>query len=842
MFKASLRTLFAHRMRLAMTMMAIVLGVAFVTGTMVFTSGMSTALDRFFDNEPADVVVTPAAEVQSGLPGQNGNPTMSESVADEVAAIDGVARVTPVVQQNGTLILGEDDQVVGGGSQLQLGNSWNQTQAQDDPDSVEGRAPTRYGEVALDTSTAAKAGVAVGDSIRIATPIDPDPTQRWEVTAIVDLGLPGGATVAIFDFETAQQHLVGPGLITQVNADIDEGLTQPEMVQRLADSLGEEFQVLTGADSVAATQDAITGRLDFLNTFLLVFALIAVFVAGFLIFNTFAMLVAQRTKELALLRAIGASRDQVRLSVLLESLLMGVVSAVIGLFAGLLLARLLRVFFDAFGFDLPFGDMTLTPQIIGAGFAVGIVITLVAAIAPAIRASKVPPVAAMRDDIIPPAKAAKERLAWGIVLALSAVAFAVLGLTSENPNYGVAWTGLSAMLGITAVVVLSAWLARPFVRLVGILLRGSTMGRLATLNAERNPRRTAATASALTIGVTLMTIMAIFTTSATASANASIDRAIGADFVITDASFRPFSPDVLDAVSALPSTQAATSVRTAPAQKSAATTFVFAVDPVVLPQMLTLEFTGGSLDSLTEGNVGIDSLLAEEFGLEVGDTTTATFPSGDRDVVVGGIYVSAALLNGFLTNAADAELYGLPEGLGGIYVNSVPGADRDVARTELEEALADYPTLQVQDNSQLKQDFEAQINRLLGFVFALLGLAVLIAMLGIVNTMQMSVVERTRELGMLRAVGSQRKQVRTMIVLEALMLGSFGALLGVCLGIIYGVIMRYVMEPFGLEVVAIPWPLLVLFVVAGALGGVVAAWWPAVRASRLNVLQAIATQ
>lgn len=844
MVKTALRNLLAHKMRLAMTVLAIVLGVAFVSGTMVFTTGMNSSLDRFFDNEPADVVVTPTVRLDGGPTSPfTQSPTMSQDVADQVAAVPGVTRAAPVVNQDGAQILDSNGEPSSSPGQLNVGASWDEVDAAKNPDAVIGRGPERDGEVVFDTSTAAKFGFEIGDQVTILTPLAPDIEKKWEVTGIVDLGLPGGATVALFDLATAQKYLVGPGLITSVQADIEEGLTQEEMANRISDALdSDDFTVLTGAESVAAAQAEIAASLGFLNTFLLVFALIAVFVAGFLIFNTFAMLVAQRTKELALLRAIGASRDQVRFTVILESVVLGLVASVVGLGAGVLLARALRGLFGLFGIDLPAGDLSLTPTIVAASFAVGVVITVIAALAPAIRASRVPPVAAMRDDIVPVSRATRERLVGGVLLAMAATGFAGLGLTSENANNGVAWIGLSAVFGIIAVVVLSAFLAKPFISAIGFPFSRTTTGKLAVLNAKRNPRRTAATASALTIGVTLMTIMSIFTTSATATAEQSIDSSIGADFVVTDPTFRPFSTEVYERVSQIPNAESVTFATTSIAQKGNTQTFLFAIEPDKISDMVSLNFVTGSLAALSGGQVAVDEDIAQQYGLNVGDTTKVTFPIGEREVTVGGIFRPVALYSGFLADVPTATLFGLPEGNSAVYVKIAEGADLEETRAQIESALVDFPTLDVQDQTQLKEDFRAQINRLLGFIFVLLGLAVLIAMLGIVNTMQMSVFERTRELGMLRAVGSARGQVRGMIVIEALMLGLFGAVLGVALGSLYGFLVITAMGPLGLEVFGIPWNLLLVFVVAGAVGGVLAAIWPAIRASRLNVLAAIASE
>ena len=845
MLKASLKNLFAHKMRLLMTVLAIVLGVAFVAGTFIFTDSLNRSLEQLFDNEPADIVVSPVPPEQ--LPQQGAraqlNPTMDEAITDDVADIGGISRAWSYIEQVGTQLLDANDEPIGGTTSVPIGATWVE-EADDEPGDtiVEGSRPTSDDEVALDSNTADKAGVGIGDTVQLATPRNSNTDKEWTVTGLADLGLTGGVTVVLFDLSTAQRVLVEPGQITQVRADLDEGADAQAVVAAIQDKIGPNYEVLTGAEAADAAAAEVTDALGFLNTFLLVFALIAVVVAGFLIFNTFAMLVAQRARELALLRALGASRDQVRLGVLVEAGVVGLISAAIGLLAGIGLSMGLRELFVLLGIDLPSGALVIAPRTYVAALLVGVVVTVLSAWAPASRAARVPPVAAMRDEVVAAEKPTARRIVGGgalVFLAALTGAAGVLGGGQIAPLL----VGVSALFAILAVVVLSAYLARPVLAVLGLPFRPSFTGRLAVLNARRNPRRTAATASALTIGVTLMAVMSVLAASISATADESIEKAIGADFIISDATFRPFDAEIQDTISEVNGVDQVTSIKTGTGSRGSTVFATNAVEPGLLGEAINLDFTQGALTDISDNQTAIDTDLASSLRLGPGDTLSAEYPGGiTKDLEVVGVFEPAALITGVLVNRDTGADIGVANQDTAVYVSLDGSANADAVRADLETALKDYPNLEVQDQAQIKEDFRAQINQLLGFVFALLALAVVIAMLGIVNTLQMSVVERTRELGMLRAVGATRPQVRRMVIVEALLLAVFGAILGVALGLLYGFMLRMVLEPEGVTTLAIPWGQLLLFVVIGGLGGLLAAVWPAVRASRLNMLQAIATE
>lgn len=844
MFRLALRNLVTHKVRLLLTALAIVLGVSFVAGTFVFTDSLQKSFDELFDQRTADVVVSAPSDVGGGL--ATPSPTLPQSTVRQVAAVDGVASAEGYVGLQGAVVIGSDGEPVGGGNPAALGASWVQDPAINPFTVLRGQPPSAADEVALEKRTAEQAGVDVGAQVRIVTP-NGDPDALYRVSAVVQASVAaaaGGGTVSVFTLPTAQDVMIGKRQLTQVRAQAEPGVDPAVLRDRILAELPDDVQVRTGAEIADDTARRLQDALRFLNTFLLAFALIALFVAAFLIFNTFSMLVAQRTRELALVRAIGASTRQVRTSVLVEAAVVAVVASSIGLVVGLGLAQLLRVLFATFGAELPGGGLVVAPRTFVATYVVGLLVTLVAAWVPARRAGRVAPVAAMRaDDVAGPARSLAVRGVVGLVLLGAAVATAVAGLrTADEAERAAQLIGASALAGLLALIVVSPFLARPLVAALGAPFRTAT-GRLAEGNARRSPRRTSATASALMIGVALMSALAVIAASATASIVQVIDDTIGADYVVFGSSFRPFPPAVFQAVEGTPGTDVVTYVRQTVAKTPDDNRVpVTGVDTAAISQVITLDFSQGSLTGLGLGGAAVDSDTAAANGFEVGDEITLSFPNGEGVLGIDAIYEPAGPYTGFIVTLPTVRSIGTLTQDSAIYISLAEGADPDEVRAELDRRLAAFPTVALQDQAQFKDDIAGQVNQVLGFLFALLALAVLIAFLGIVNTLLLSVVERTRELGLIRAIGATRPQVRRMVVIEALIIAVFGALLGVAFGVLYGALLQRVLEPEGFSELAVPGGQLVAFVVLAGIGGVLAAVWPAWRASRLNMLRAIATE
>ncbi len=848
MLRAALRSLLQHKLRLSLTLLAVVVGVAFVAGTFIFTDSLKQSFDALFTAPQPDVTVSVAGPLdQSGGNGGGAQTeqvaTLPEALVDRVGAVPGVAASYGVVAANGAIVIGKDGKVVGENGPPARGRSWLDDPAISSLSITAGQAPVGSGQVALLESTATAAGVSVGDTVTLDTPggkVSP------VVSGLVTRGISGsdGSTLVVFDLPTAQRLLIGsPGRVTNVVVRADPGVSQEALAARITKILPKDTETETGAQRRADISDRLKTTFTFLNTFLLSFAFIALFVAIFLIFNTFSMLVAQRTREIALLRAVGASRGQIRRSVLVEAGVLGVVAAGVGVVGGIGVSYGLRLLLKGFGADLPSGALVIAPRTIVVSLLIGVVVTVVSAYVPARRAAVVPPVAAMRDEVSLPARSLAVRTAVGGVLLLVAVVTAWAGLRSADDGTRAAQlAGASACSALVAVLALSPMLGRWVVGVLGLPFRGSAVGRLARENGRRNPRRTAATAGALAIGLALMTAIAVIAASTKASVASVIDNTIGADFVVFGAKFQPFSPDVYKALAATPGASTVTFVRQVPISVKGDQSLLTGVEPDKFPQVVDLTMTQGSIAALGLGDVIVDDKTAASLRLTVGSTIPATFVNGRSTLVLRGIYTAAGPYTGYVTSIGTLSSIGSRELDSAVYVRVAPGTDPAQVRTSLDAALAPFPAVKVTDQASLKDQINGQFDRVFGFVYALLALAVVVAFLGIINTLALSVHERRREVGLLRAVGTSRAQVRRMVVLESVMIAVFGAALGIALGATYGTLLQKVLAPQGITTLAIPVGQIGWFLALSAAGGLLAALWPAFTASRLDVLRAIATE
>jgi putative ABC transport system permease protein len=841
--------LLQHKLRLSLTLLAVVVGVAFVAGTYIFTDSLKRSFDALFDAPQPDVIVT----VDSGLGGANGNGgggqggdqalTLSESNVAKVAAVDGVAAAYGTVGADGALVIGTDGKVVGQTGPPARGGTWIPDPAISPLTMASGTAPVGPDQVALLDSTAKAAGVSLGDTVRLDTPGGP---ATPKVVGIVTRGISGsdGSTLAVFDLPTAQKLLLqATGQVTGIMVRADPGVSQTELAARIKAVLPPTAKVQTGAQRSADIADRLATTFQFINIFLLTFAFIALFVAIFLIFNTFSMLVAQRTRELALLRAVGASRAQVRRSVLAEAFVLGLLAAALGVIGGILVSQGLRLLLKAFGADLPSGPLVIEPRTIMVSLVVGVLVTLVSAYVPARRAAVVPPVAAMRDEVSLPTKSLLVRTAIGAVLLLVAVVTARMGLaTPDDGTRAAQLVGVSALCALIAVIALAPILGKAVLRVLGAPFSGSAIGRLARENGRRNPRRTAATASALAIGLALMTTIGVIASSTKASVVDVIDSTIGADYVVFGAKFQPFSPKVYDAIKDTPGASVVTYVRQVPIKVDGAQSVLTGVEPDKFTQVVDLTFLSGSIQDLGLGSAVVDDKTATDAGIALGETVEGTFVNGKSTVVVRGIYKAAGAYSGWITSIPSLMTIGARELDTAVYVKAATGSDPAAVRAELDKELAAFPSVTVLDQASLKDQINSQFDRVFGFIYALLALAVIVAFIGIVNTLALSVHERRREVGLLRAVGTSRSQIRRMVVLEAVMISVFGAALGVALGLVYGALLQKVLEPQGVTVLAIPTGQILWFLALSVVGGLVAALWPALTASRLDVLRAIAAE
>ncbi|MGY1606261.1 ABC transporter permease [Geodermatophilus sp. SYSU D00700] len=842
MRKATLRSLLAHKLRLALSAVAIVLGVAFVAGTMVFTDTLDRTFTALFESTASDVGVTAEGGFDAGVDGPAGRRPVPGDLVEQVRDVDGVAAAAGYVQAEGVYVLTPAGEVLDTGGAPGIGISWTAEPELSPGELTEGRAPERAGEVALDSGSAAEAGHAVGDRVTLLTP---GPRVEATVVGVFTFGEDGGlagASLTAFDAATAQELTgLGDGF-TGIQVAAADGVTHAELADRIAAAVGDGYDVQTAQQQADAQSAALEEGLSFITVLLTAFAVIALFVGSFIILNTFSMLVAQRTRELALLRALGASRGQVTRSVLVEAAVLGVVGATLGLAGGFGVATGLRALFGTFGLTLD-GDLVLSADTVVWSYAVGVLVTLVAAWVPARRAARTPPVAAMRDDHVAVERSLRRRSAVGAALAVAAAGALVASVAADGGD-APALVGVGALALVLAAVALSPVLARPFVRVLGASLPrlAGTAGRLARDNAQRNPRRTAATASALMVGLTLVTGFGVLGASANASVDALVDDALRADYVVSTAVGQPFTPEVADRLRQLDEVDAVLQERFTQVQLDGQTTFAAAVDAATLDRGLTLEYLSGGSAGLAGRGVLVDETTAAARGWEVGDTVEAVSAGGQRaELTVGGVYAAnQAVGSVVLSLETDAALGG--QALDRyVYVVLAEGTDAAAARAAVESVVDAYPVVGLKDRDEFAGEQKAQVDQVLLLINALLVLSVVIAVLGIVNTLAMSVLERTREIGLLRAVGMTRRQLRRTVRLEAVLISVYGSVLGLGLGLVLGIGLTRSLADQGITELVVPGGRLAGFLVLGALIGVVAAAWPARRAARMQVLDAIAT-
>ena len=848
MLRVTWRNLVARKVRLLLSAFAIVLGVAFVAGSLVFTDALDGAFDDIIEGSTADVEVAPAGA--NSFDAVQDNRTIPAAVVADLEQVPEADAVHPVTAQHNVFVVGRSGKVVGGNGPPGLSSSPTTADAVTGEPILTlagGELPDGPEEVALDVDTAEKAGYDVGDTVDLVTPGDP-PRLTATLTGLVEFGSGGlnGATLVLFDTRAMQDLFFGGrDVYSTVSLDAAAGVTQKELADAAQQVLPAGVVATPGDELVEENKKALDEIIGFVQTFLLVFAAVSLVVGVFLIINTFSILVAQRSRELALLRAMGASRRQVTRSVLLEALAVGFIGSTVGLGVGYLLALGLRWVFGLIGLDLSRAEFPLALTTVLAAYAVGIVVTVVAGYLPARRASRIAPVAALRDEVALPEQTLRRRAIVATVLLVLGVGAVVAGFVGEGGT-GLSLIGLGMLLVLIGVSLLSPLVARPLIRLFEVVYRRvfGTVGVLATQNALRNPRRTAATASALMIGMALVAMMSILGQSASASTDAALDEALTSQFVISSVTGQqPFSPGVADGAREVDGVETVASLRQALARVDGDRVFVGAVDPRDFALALVLPMQSGDLTDLAAGRVVVSARVAQERGLAVGDRLTMAFQGGDVDLEVAGVLQQGA--------PAPSDWFVTPDTFrrGGlapldsfVFVNAAPDADLDAVRSDLQALVADLPTVTVKDPEGFAGEQKEQISVFLNLIYALLGLSVVIAVLGVVNTLALSVIERTREVGLLRAVGTSRRQLRTVIRLESIVIAVFGALLGIAMGLAFGIGLMLALEDQGLTEIVVPWGRLALFVVAAAVVGVVAAVFPARRAARLDVLRAITAE
>ncbi|WP_327181827.1 ABC transporter permease [Streptomyces sp. NBC_01334] len=853
MLKATLRSFLAHKGRLLLSALAVVLSVAFVAGSLIFSDTVTRTFDRLFASTSADVTVEPSDDLNASVP-TGAVQTVPASLAKEVARVDGVASThADVSVENITVVDGENKSVGPTTGAPTIATDWYVTD-RSPVKLTSGHAPQGAGEAMLDADTADKKHVTIGDTLTVMAQPGSFKVKIVGIATFTTTN-PGAALVFLDPATAATQLLGSPDKATSISVDAAQGVSDPVLERRVSAAIGAgPYDVKTADEQAKSSAEALGGFLDVIKYVMLGFAGIAVLVGVFLIVNTFSMLIAQRTRELGLLRALGADRRQVRRSVLTEAVLLGVVGSTVGLAAGIGLAAGLIKLMSAFGMNLKTTEMVVGWATPVSAYVVGVGVTFVAAYLPARRAATVSPMAALADaDIAGVGRPLKVRAVVGAVVgALGAAALAGC-VTSSKTASAASLLGLGVVLTLIATVIAGPLLVRPVIRVLGgafPALFGS-VGRMSQRNALRNPRRTGATAAALMVGLALVGGMSVASASMSKSFDEQIDKTLGADFVVQNANFTPFSQEVTDAVRDTEGVGLVVRQRFAPLAvrlpdgkrvETTASGYDDRVDDVA-----HITYTeGDTAAALADGAIGMDVDFAKEHGVRLGSVLPVEFPGqrttslkvgaltdqdgGDGFGMQGGLFLGIATVEKYVPGGQDSALY----------VNAASGTSGDQLRPRLEKTLDAYPQVQARDQADYKKLVHDQIAVLLYLVYALLGLAIVIAVLGVVNTLALSVVERTREIGLLRAIGLGRRQLRRMIRLESVVIAVFGAVLGLGLGLVWGVCIQQVLELQGMKAFAVPWGTIVAVVVGSAVVGVVAALLPALRASRMNVLAAIA--
>jgi putative ABC transport system permease protein len=847
MVRTALKGILAHRWRLLRTAFAVALGVGFVAGTFVITDTVKSRIDAVLETSTSgtDVSITSASRFDEAGGSTTNVEPIPASVLPTVQAIDGVEHAAGEIFGS-AIIVGKDGEPIQPFGPPTLGAAWGS------PSLVltDGAAPDGVSDVAIDVDTASAQGFRVGDVVQVVTQ---DASRRFRIVGLLEMPEAWtGATLAAFSLPTAQRLMGLGNAFNSISVTAEPGVSPDVLRGRILDALPSGIEAKTSAELTAETRDALDQVVGIFQSVLLVFALVALFVGAFLIFNTFSILVAQRTREIGLLRAVGASRGQILTSVLAESVAVGLLASVFGIGVGILLAiGLIQMMGSGSSSILAGTSLQVTLRTGVVALVTGVVVTIAAALLPAIRATSVPPVVAIGGRVERPAGATQRRVLLGGIVTAAGIGSLLAGLFADVPH-PLYLVGAGALVTFIGVAILSVLFARP---LAGVLGRPLAMafGHPAFLgrqNAMRSPRRTASTAAALMIGVALVAFVSIAASSIKASATSIINRDLHADFVIRSSSMATtmqtgVSPGILmDLARALPAAEMS-EVRVGQFGLGGAGKTLMAIEPLTLPDMISFDAASiRALSALNDVGVLVRRSVAEVEGWSVGHNLPMQFQRvGTVPTPIQGFFESDALSGAdYLITVSAYERRYVQQLDTQVYVKGPSSATRAELLAAIERTIAEYPNVEAMDRAEYVGAQSRQVDTLLVFVQALLALSVIIALLGIANTLGMSILERTRELGLLRAVGMTRGQLRAMVRWEAVIIGVIGALLGLAVGMFFGWALVRAMRDEGFSEFAVPYGQLAVYLVLGAAAGVVAALLPARRAARLNVLEAIAAQ
>jgi putative ABC transport system permease protein len=830
MWRTTIASLRGHKRRVLATCSAVLLGVTFLSGTLVLGDTMRAGFGGMFEEANAETDALARSTSTISSEGFSASGTIEASLADQLAAVDGVDAAAPLVEGSGQIV-GSDGDALGGDGPPTEARNWIEDE--------------RLNPYRLDDGRSAEQGdLAIGDTtvVRVPEPVD------VTVVGVATFGSQdsmGGTTMAAFTTEEAQALLLPEaGSLTGVVLGAADGVGQDELVERITPLLPDGAEAITGeALTTEQEKEVESDFVSFFETFLLVFAGIALVVATFSIYNTFSIVVAQRTRESALQRAFGASRKQVLASVVVEAVAIGLLASAVGVAAGIALSRGLSSLFDAFDFDLPTSELVVEPGSIVISMAVGLIATVLAGIAPAVKASRVPPMAALRAAAVDRASSSRIRVAAGLLVGGIGVGLTVAGATGGS----LPLTGGGALAVVLGVVLFGPVVARPAAAVLGTPTAGvrGASGKLARANAMRNPTRTAGTASALMVGVAVVGMFTVVAASLKAYINDSVEGSLTGDLVLLDDSFSSVgnSPEMTAEIASLPAVETAAGLAAAPVQLDGDDTVVDVADGPQLARVLDMQMDEGSLDDLVGETVALRDTYADDNGLTVGDRLPMGFADGaERDLTVAAVYGSGEFAGDVMLSSEVWSRHAVQETSDIVFIGLADGVGLDEGRTVIQPIVDRYGGTDLRDGEEVVADVSSEIDQILTIVYVLLALAIIIALMSIGNTLSLSIHERTRELGLLRAVGQSRRQLRTMVRGEALTVALFGTAGGIGLGCFLGwALMKTVTT-----VDNIPWAFdlpvgqLMFVFVLGGMVGLVAAMRPARRAAKLDILTAIA--
>ncbi|MFE0101119.1 ABC transporter permease [Streptomyces sp. NPDC059009] len=848
--RISLASLRGHKRRFAGTFLAVLLGVAFLAGTLVMGDTLRASFDTMFGNATSgtDAVVRSADTITASGETQGVRRPVPTDLVGTLEKVPGVAAVAPSIQGAGQLV-GKNGKPIGGEGPPTLAGNWIDDKDLNPYQLVEGRAPSRSGEVVINRGAAKTGDLKTGDTTTLRTP---DPV-KVTVVGLATFGGEDGMAQTTFTGMTradAEKYLTAkPGEAATIQVRAGPGASQQELVDALKSVLPKGVEAITGEASAAENTDNISGQfLTLFTSFLLVFSGVALLVATFSIHNTFAIVVAQRTRENALLRALGAARRQVTTATLVEATAVAVAASVVGLAGGIGIAAGLQALFPAIGFPFPEGDLVISPLSMLLPLAVGIVVCLCSAVVPALRAGRTAPLAALRETAVDHSGASRRRAVLGGALALAAVGLALTGVLA-TPSVWLA--GAGGVLALVAFVVLGPVASSRAVRILGgplDRLRGVT-GGLARRNALRSPKRTAATASALMIGVAVVSLFTVFGASLKATMDQTVARSFAGDIAVSTPSFGAggsgLSPELAPAVAKSPEVATAVGLGRGVAEVDGKGRALTVTDPTLLAKSFDLGRVDGSMDQLGDDGIAITRSEADKQHLKVGDTARLAFTDGKKKpFTVRAVYGQSELAGDYVITRAAWAPHRTQDADTLVSVTFKDGVSTDDGKAAVKKIAATYGNPEVQTRGEYAQSSASGIDMMLTLVYALLALAVVIALLGIANTLTLAVHERTRELGLLRAVGQTRAQLRAMVRWESVLVAAFGTAGGLALGGFLGWVLVKASDGTTATAFAFAVPPVQLTVVAlvGLAAGALAGIRPARRAARLDVLGAIATE